>query len=148
MSDANEEIIENLKEPSAWVRIMFMAGFAVVLHLIISPVVIILLLVQAAFSLIAGESNANLRRFGEALSVYVYQILRFISYNDDQKPFPFSDFPPLDPLDETDGEVFDIEPEAEFDTGEDAASDERTENDAEADSADAIDDDPDSPDRH
>ena len=96
MSDDLEDIVDNLREPSAWIRIVFMVGFTVVLYLIIAPVVLVLMIVQALFSVLSGETNYNLRRFGKALAEYVQQILHYLSYNTNDKPFPFSDFPALE----------------------------------------------------
>lgn len=73
-----------------------MAAFALVLYLVIAPIVIVLMVVQALFSVLSGQSNSNLRRFGSALGQYVFQILQFLTYNSHEKPFPFTDFPSLD----------------------------------------------------
>lgn len=96
MSDDLDEIVDNLKEPSAWIRIVFMVGFTLVLYLIVAPIVLVLMIVQALFSVLTGETNYNLRRFGKAIAEYVQQILHFISYNSNDKPFPFSEFPALE----------------------------------------------------
>jgi len=93
MSDELDDIAENLSEPSAWVRILFMIGFAIGLYLIIVPIVGLLALVQALFSVFGGAPNDNLRRFGTALTLYIGEILAFLFYNRQEKPFPFSDFP-------------------------------------------------------
>ena len=37
--------------------------------------------------------NSNLRDFSNALSDYIFQILKFLLYSSDEKPFPFADFP-------------------------------------------------------
>jgi len=92
-SDQFEEIVGNLRQPSAWVRIVFMLGFALVLYLLIAPVILIIMIAQALFSVITGTANANLRYLGGAVAKYVFQILEFVSYNSEIKPFPFSDFP-------------------------------------------------------
>ncbi len=43
--------------------------------------------------LVTGSSNERLRDFGKQLSTYVYSLTMFLTYNNDQKPFPFSDWP-------------------------------------------------------
>ncbi|MBI9112108.1 DUF4389 domain-containing protein [Maridesulfovibrio ferrireducens] len=48
---------------------------------------------QYAYLLILGKSSAPLRRFGNRLSTYTYQLLRYATLNDNMKPFPFSDLP-------------------------------------------------------
>ncbi|MDA1370111.1 MAG: DUF4389 domain-containing protein [Proteobacteria bacterium] len=93
MSEELDELVANLKEASAWIRVLFMLAFAIVLYLIIAPIILVLMIVQALFVIITGESNSNLRFLGAALSKYIFQVLQFLSYNSNTKPFPFSDFP-------------------------------------------------------
>ena len=93
MSEDLDNIVDNLKEVSAWIRVLFMFAFAIVLYLIIAPVILVLMIVQALFVIITGASNTNLRFLGAALSKYIFQVLQFLSYNSNTKPFPFSDFP-------------------------------------------------------
>ena len=92
MSEKLDNIIDNLKQPSVWVRIILMVAFAVVLYTVFL-VLLVLMIAQMLFVIITGESNANLRSLGVALSVYIFQIVQFMSYVTDVKPFPFSDFP-------------------------------------------------------
>lgn len=105
MPDELDDIVDNLREPSAWFRIIFMVGFALVLYLIMAPIIAVLLIVQALFSVITGESNRNLRQLGKALSIYIKQIIDFLTYNSNLRPFPFADFPNLDADDEPDESV-------------------------------------------
>lgn len=93
MSDKLEDIVGHLRQPAAWIRVVFMLAFAVFLYLVIAPVILVLMVVQALFAVITGEENQNLRFLGSALTVYVSQILEFVTYNSETKPFPFSDFP-------------------------------------------------------
>jgi hypothetical protein len=93
MSDELDDIVDNLRKPSAWIRVIFMLAFVVFLYLVIAPIILVLMLAQALFAVINGKENENLRYFGSALTRYVSQILEFITYNTERKPFPFADFP-------------------------------------------------------
>ena len=92
MSEKLDNIIDNLKQSSVWVRIILMVAFAVVLYPVFL-VLLVLMIAQMLFVIITGESNANLRSLGVALSAYIFQIVQFMSYVTDVKPFPFSDSP-------------------------------------------------------
>ena len=96
MSEELDSIVDNFKQVSAWIRVLFMFAFAIVLYLVIAPVILVLMIVQALFVIITGDSNSNLRFLGAALSKYIFQVLQFVSYNSNTKPFPFSDFPKVD----------------------------------------------------
>lgn len=96
MSEQMEQVIERIRTPSTWLRILFMLGFGVILYLV-GMVLLILTVAQALFSIFTGSDNRNLRRLGAALADYVCQLLRFITYNSDERPFPFAPFPEVDP---------------------------------------------------
>ncbi len=87
----NSEINTNLQKIGTWRRIFFMLIFAVILafvRLLLWGVV----LLQVASSLVTGTKNTYVLGFGKSLSVYVYGILVFLTYNTDEMPFPFSDW--------------------------------------------------------
>ena len=88
----SDDIVENLKEPSQWLRIAFMIALAVALY-VAGVVLTLLTIAQAVFSLLTGKDNENLRALGKDLSTYVHQILEFLTYNSELKPFPFSPYP-------------------------------------------------------
>lgn len=88
----NEELKSNLTSSRHWLRLLFMILFAVVLY-VAAIVMSFLVLLQFLFSLITGKDNHNLREFGQSLALYIYQTLRFLTYNSEQKPFPFDDWP-------------------------------------------------------
>jgi hypothetical protein len=101
----SEEIVENLKRPSAWFRVLFMAGFVVALY-VTGVVLFVLMLAQILFSLITGSDNVNLRRLGAGLAEYVAQILAFVTYNSEEKPFPFAPFPLPENSEDTVGDAY------------------------------------------
>ena len=87
-----DNIAENLSRPAQWIRIAYMVALMVAAY-IASIVVSVVVLAQAVFTLVSGSDNANLRSFGSSLSIYVRQILDFLTYNSEEKPFPFAPFP-------------------------------------------------------
>jgi len=78
-----------------WLRVAFVAVFWVVFYLS-QLVIAVVVAAQCAFTLIAGAPNPQLTAFGDSLSRYVQEILRYVTFNTDQRPFPFSDFPKSD----------------------------------------------------
>lgn len=88
----NEQLKSNLTSSKHWLRLVFMLLFAAVLQLA-SLVMWVLVAVQFVFSLITGEDNQHLRRFGHTLSTYIYDVLKFLCYSSEEKPFPFADWP-------------------------------------------------------
>lgn len=88
----SDDIVENLKQPSQWKRVGFMLALAIALY-VAGVVLSLLTLAQAVFSLLTGSDNQNLRALGRDLATYVKQILDFLTYNSEIKPFPFSNYP-------------------------------------------------------
>lgn len=51
---------------------------------------------QFFYSIFLKNPNQNLLNFGKSLNQYLYEITRFISFNTDTKPYPFSPWPNSD----------------------------------------------------
>ena len=86
-----EHIEENLKKSSTWKRIFFMLIFGMsegVVKLLLWAVV----LLQIATVLITGSPNENVLRFGKNLTLYIYHIFSFLTFNTELLPYPFSEW--------------------------------------------------------
>jgi len=80
---------------SAWMRVLFVVLFWIVFH--VSQLVIAAVAVaQCGFVLITSRPNQYLMQLGDSLSKYVAEILRYATFNTDQRPFPFNEFPKSD----------------------------------------------------
>jgi hypothetical protein len=49
-------------------------------------------------TLFTGATNARLREFGQSLAVFIYQIVLFVTFNSDERPFPFGPWPASESL--------------------------------------------------
>ena len=96
MSDELNEIVDNITQPSAWIRILLMTVFAVASYFILLPLILVLSIAQALFTLITGKGNANIRYFSSALELYISQLFKFMTYLSEVKPYPFSDLPEVE----------------------------------------------------
>ncbi|MEJ2627224.1 MAG: DUF4389 domain-containing protein [bacterium] len=69
-------------------------GAFMLLFLVISRIVSICVALIAVFqflcALIVRKPNNNAMRFGKELSLYLAEIVQFLSYNIEKKPWPFS----------------------------------------------------------
>ena len=93
MSEQIEDLVENLKRPSLWRRVFFTLGFALLFNIILVPLVLLMVLVQVAFAVFAGEKNSNLSELSEKLVAYIVEVLGFLLFTTERRPFPFNDFP-------------------------------------------------------
>ena len=85
-------LTENIKEPSIWVNFFLKVIYLIFLNFII-PFLGFVTLLQLLFSLGSKKPNNNLISFSKKLSIYVYQIINFITYSSDERPWPFNAFP-------------------------------------------------------
>jgi hypothetical protein len=88
----DQQLKSNLTSPKHWVRLVYMLLFAFCLY-IASFIVGILVIVQFLFALITGIDNRKLREFGGSLTLYIKQVLLFLTFNSEFKAFPFADWP-------------------------------------------------------
>ena len=86
---------ETTNQSSGWQRVLFVAIFWVVFY-VAQMVVAVVAVGQCVFLLLSGEPNAQLQKFGDSLGKYIHDILRYVTFNSDQRPFPFTDFPKPD----------------------------------------------------
>ncbi len=86
------ELEANLKSRNTWIRFLYMVMFAVFFG-IAEFVLTVVVVFQFFATLITGRSNEQLKEFGASLSRYCYDILRYLTFNSEDHPFPFSDWP-------------------------------------------------------
>jgi len=89
------ELKNNLRKRQTWLRGVYMLLFIVIYH-VAEFVIGAVVLLQFLFTLFSGNTNLQLLRFGQNLSQYVYEILRFLTFNSEDMPFPFRDWPASD----------------------------------------------------
>lgn len=92
--DNNNELLERVQQKDKWMRGLFMALFLIVLW-ILKILFFAIILLQFVIVLLTDKYNENLHTFSKALSTYAYQIYLFLTYNSDDKPFPFGDWPKI-----------------------------------------------------
>jgi len=80
---------ENLKRRSTWLRLLFMIIF-VAIYALTRIVFAAVVVFQFLFVLFTAETNKQLTELGQALATYTYQIMCYLSFNSEDKPFPFS----------------------------------------------------------
>ena len=91
-----EETRQNLVRGDIWIRVLYMILFAVA-YSIAEAIIVFLAILQCVAVLITGHVNEPLLRFGKNLSVFVFDILEFQTFNTELKPFPFAAWPDEEP---------------------------------------------------
>lgn len=88
----SDEFKQNIKDHGTWMR-----GLNIILFTIIYSVTEIVIALVVVFQflsvLLTRQTNDKLLELGMNLSTYIYQILSYVTFNSNERPFPFSDFP-------------------------------------------------------
>ncbi|MCX4024877.1 DUF4389 domain-containing protein [Endozoicomonas sp. SM1973] len=83
---------QNIKSDSQWLRVLFIVLYGIA-YQVAELVVLFIVIIQILFSLFTGEPNQKLTQFADGVNRFIFQILQFITYKTDEKPFPFQDWP-------------------------------------------------------
>ena len=73
-------------------RLLYTLFFFIVFE-ILKTIIQVTAIFQYVYLLITRSYSNPLRRFSNKVSVYTYKVMRYITLNDNIRPFPFSDFP-------------------------------------------------------
>lgn len=75
-----------------WTRGLYILLF-IVIYNIAEIVLYGVVVLQFLFTLFAGALNTQLQVLGKNLSTFIYQVFMYITYNSDDKPYPFAPWP-------------------------------------------------------
>lgn len=87
-----EEIKQRLQKNKTWKHALNILFF-VIIYGISKFVIIAVTFFQFCTILLVGRTNEQLLKFGQNLSTYIYQIVSFLTFNTEERPFPFSAWP-------------------------------------------------------
>ncbi|MCK4839068.1 MAG: DUF4389 domain-containing protein [Desulfobulbaceae bacterium] len=82
------------------IRLLYTILFLVILGIVL-VIVKLVVVFQFIYFFSTRKPNESVRQFSNKISTYGYRIFRYITFNESQRPFPFTDFPPeLEPYEE------------------------------------------------
>ncbi|MCH7880676.1 MAG: DUF4389 domain-containing protein [Proteobacteria bacterium] len=92
----SNNIKDNIKKKSTWIRGLYMLLFSF-LYTIAVGVLFAMVLFQFILKLLTGDTNERLRKLGQGIGTYIYQIIQFLSFNSEVHPYPFGAWPKGEP---------------------------------------------------
>lgn len=87
-----DDLKENITAKETWLRGLFILIFAFLLA-VARVVMWATVLFQFLVTLFAGKVNEKLLSFSSSLCRFVYQCFLYVTYNANEKPFPFGEWP-------------------------------------------------------
>lgn len=88
-------IKENASRTETWIRGLFIVVFAIIFY-ILCGVIALLVVIQFITKVITGKLIDDLSDFSPKLTDYAMQILTFITFQTDTKPWPFTSTPEIE----------------------------------------------------
>ena len=87
------ELSNNVKSLPTWQRLFFVLLYLVVACVIVEAVFVTVVLLQCGFLLLSGKKNNNLLQFADSVLRYYVQVLEYLCFKSDERPFPFKPWP-------------------------------------------------------
>lgn len=84
---SGSDIEKHVTARSTWLRLVFMILFAI-LYGVSRLVTAVVVVVQFFHVLFTGDTNAQLKTFGHSLAVYSYEVVDYLTFNTETRPFP------------------------------------------------------------
>ncbi len=88
----NDEPKSTVSRGQIAVRLVFTLLF-IALYSVLNIIVILTILVQYVFLFITLQHSEPVRIFANKVISYAYRIRRYITLNENRRPFPFTEFP-------------------------------------------------------
>ena len=97
-TQGSQERTENGQKPivsrkQIAIRLLYTIMFLVILGIVMFIVKVVVIF-QFIFLFSTRKPNESVRQFSNKISTYGYRIFRYVTLNESQRPFPFTDFPP------------------------------------------------------
>jgi hypothetical protein len=74
------------------IRLLYTLLYVAIFELV-KTVVLLITLFEYFFLLVTLQHNEPARAFANQVAAYGYRVMRYLTLNDNQRPFPFADFP-------------------------------------------------------
>lgn len=100
-----EDVKTHVKSKTTWTRLIYLILYGII-YRVAGIVLFAITIIQFVKALLTGSPFEQLQSFGGALAEYNRQLVAFLSYQSDEKPFPIGPWPPEQPR-ETDNEKAD-----------------------------------------
>ena len=85
---------EKLRRPFPFARMFYALGFAVVAWMVFW-LAILLAVLQFIVTAIVGRTNEELVNFAHSVTLYLQEVLDYVTLVRNERPFPFGPFPKL-----------------------------------------------------
>ena len=86
------DVKQNVKNIDTWLRGLFILIYGIFFYFLCG-IIWLLVVVQFIFKVVTGELNKQLEQFSVGLVQYALQILSYVTFQSEERPFPMSPWP-------------------------------------------------------
>ena len=87
-----EEVKTDEQPKAGWERVLYTILYLIIGRFI-SAVLFIIAISQFIYSWVIGEPNEKLLHFTSGLSEYIKQLVSYVGFNSEEKPWPVGEWP-------------------------------------------------------
>ena len=88
----NDELQVTTSRKQVAIRLLYTLLYVAIFELV-KTIVLLITLFEYFILLITLRHNEPARTFGNKVAAYGYRVMRYLTLNETQRPFPFTDFP-------------------------------------------------------
>ena len=90
-----DEVKVNVKNVDTWIRGLFIIIYAIIFYMLYW-VVWLVVVFQFVMKVLLGKLNPQLMNFSAGLTRYALQILRYVTFQSEERPWPVGPWPEAD----------------------------------------------------
>ena len=95
------ELSTRMRSGQTWLRLALMIIYFFVVYTVVRLLVGISMLFQFVHQLVKGSHAERLHEFTADLNAFSYSVLQYLTFNSDERPFPFCGWPAPDNQDDS-----------------------------------------------
>jgi hypothetical protein len=88
----NDEPQVSLSRKQIAIRLLYTILYAAIFE-VVKTIILLITVFEYFFLLITLRHNEPARTFANQVATYGYRLMRYLTLNENQRPFPFSEFP-------------------------------------------------------
>lgn len=91
--DANVSTVkDHVKNVDTWIRGLFIIIYGVIFY-VLFWIIWLVVIFQFLMKVLMGSLNANIMSFSGGLTRYAFQILQYVTFQSEERPWPFGPWP-------------------------------------------------------
>jgi hypothetical protein len=91
-SDKTGDVKANVKNVDTWIRGLFIIIYGVIFYFLVL-IIWLVVIFQFIMKVITANLNPNVMNFSGGLTRYAFQILEYVTFQSEERPWPFGPWP-------------------------------------------------------